>query len=186
MVVLLISGMGIGLTKIFVKRLLALIPFIALCALGLLVGSSIERFTQVVVKSTLCVAAATWLSVTTPFNELLCALKALRTPSIMVAMLAMLYRYIFVLGEEALRMQRAFVSRCPRKLSLPDAKYIGMLTGALLLRAYDRADRIYMAMLSRCFDGEFRALLTERPKVTDWLILCFFTALTFAISIALR
>ncbi|MCS7253644.1 MAG: energy-coupling factor transporter transmembrane component T [Armatimonadota bacterium] len=168
------------------KRLLAIIPFIILCALGLLVGGSFERFTQVVVKSTLCVAAATWLSLTTPFSELLAALRALRVPNIMVMMLALLYRYTFVLGEEATRMQRAFTSRCPRKLSISDARYIGMLTGALLIRAHDRADRIFMAMLSRAFDGEFRAIISKRPRSIEWLILLCFASLALAISLALR
>ncbi|MFA4016721.1 MAG: hypothetical protein RUDDFDWM_001832 [Candidatus Fervidibacterota bacterium] len=167
-------------------RLLMLIPFIVLCALGLLIGGSVDRFIQVVVKSTLCVSAATWLSLTTPFSELIHAMRKLRMPSVMVMMLSMLYRYIFVLGEEALRMQRAFLSRCPRKLSLADAKYVGMIVGSLLLRAYGRAERIYMAMLSRCFDGELRVISKESPNASEWFLLLAFAISAFALSIVVR
>ncbi|MFA4029567.1 MAG: hypothetical protein GDYSWBUE_000723 [Candidatus Fervidibacterota bacterium] len=168
------------------KRLLTIVPFVILCALGLLIGGAVERFIQVVVKSTLCVAAATWLSLTTPFTELLSALRMLRTPSLMVTMLALLYRYTYVLGEEARRMQQAFLSRCPRRLSLKDARYVGMLVGALLLRAHERADRIFTAMLSRGFNGEFRSLSAERPKPVEWLILACFALSVLAVSVALR
>jgi cobalt/nickel transport system permease protein len=171
---------------IVLARLLTLIPFIALCALGLLIGGSVDRFVQVVVKSTLCVTAMTWLSLTTPFSEIIHAMRKLRMPSTIVTMLSMLYRYIFVLGEEALRMQRAFLSRCPRKLSLADARYIGMMVGSLLLRAYDRAERIHMAMLSRCFSGEMRVISKGSPSALEWLLLIAFTALAFTLSAVMR
>lgn len=180
---LLISGVS---PRAIIGRLLTIVPFVALCALGLLVGGAFDRFVQILIKSTLCVTAATWLSLTTPFNELLAALRMLRMPSIMVTMLALLYRYTFVLGEEARRMQHAFLSRCPRRLSIRDAKYVGMLVGALLLRAHERADRIFMAMLSRGFEGEFRALNPERPKPVEWLILVCFALAAFAVSLVLR
>lgn len=180
---LLISGVS---PRAIIGRLLTIVPFVALCALGLLVGGAFDRFVQILIKSTLCVTAATWLSLTTPFSELLAALRMLRMPSIMVTMLALLYRYTFVLGEEARRMQHAFLSRCPRRLSIRDAKYVGMLVGALLLRAHERADRIFMAMLSRGFEGEFRALNPERPKPVEWLILVCFALAAFAVSLALR
>lgn len=180
---LLTSGVS---TRAIIGRLLAIVPFIALCALGLLIGGAFERFVQIVIKSTLCVAAATWLSLTTPFSELLAALRMLRMPGIMVTMLALLYRYTFVLGEEARRMQHAFLSRCPRRLYMRDARYVGMLVGALLLRAHERADRIFMAMLSRGFDGEFKALNPERPKPVEWLVLAGFALAAFAVSLMLR
>lgn len=38
------------------------------------------------------------------------------------------------------------------------ARVTGGMAGNLFLRAFERSDRIYMAMLSRGYDGEARAL----------------------------
>ncbi len=148
--------------RLFLSRFGMVLPFIGLSGLGLLLGGSPERFVQVTLKAALCVGAALWLSLTTPFPDLLAALRWLRLPSLLTTLLTFLFRYLFVLAEEAQRMARAYASRCPRRQNWRDAKVIGRIVGALLLRAYDRAERVYQAMLSRGFDGEFRTL-RSRP-----------------------
>ena len=71
--------------------------------------------------------------------------------------LLFLYRYVFVLVDEAARMVRA------RSLRVFEGggsgiKAYGPLVGHLLLRTMDRAQRVYMAMCCRGFDGEIRML----------------------------
>jgi cobalt/nickel transport system permease protein len=67
----------------------------------------------------------------------------------------MLYRYIFVLIEEAIRMLRAYTLR---SFSAKKIRYhvFKQMLGSLLLRTIDRAQRIHLAMLSRAFTGEIR------------------------------
>ena len=67
----------------------------------------------------------------------------------------MLYRYIFVLIEEAIRMLRAYTLRSflAKKIRYNIFKQI---LGNLLLRTIDRAQRIHMAMLSRAFTGDIK------------------------------
>lgn len=172
--------------RMLFMRLAVLLPFIGLCALGVLIGGSQKIFWQVVAKSSLCVIAATWLALTTPFHTLLHALKSLRAPTLIVVLLSFMYRYLFVLADEAHSMHRAYISRCPRKQDLRDATRIGKLMAALMLRAYERAERVYVAMLSRGFDGEFRLLSTAHPRWWEWMILLTFTSIVISIFVLVR
>jgi len=164
-------------------RLVPVLPFVALGALGVLLGGSKEMFLQVTVKMLLCVGAAVWLSGTTPFTQLLEALRKLKVPSLLTIMLSFMFRYLFVLAEEAIRMSRAYQSRCPRKQTLGDAENIGRLAGALMLRTYNRAERIYLAMLSRGFSGEFRTLSVQRMTFADIVFLAIFVGLVTTVFV---
>ena len=164
-------------------RLVPVLPFVALGALGVLLGGSKEMFLQVTVKMLLCVGAAVWLSGTTPFTQLLEALRKLKVPSLLTIMLSFMFRYLFVLAEEAIRMSRAYQSRCPRKQTLGDAENIGRLAGALMLRTYNRAERIYLAMLSRGFSGEFRTLSVHRMTFADIVFLAIFVGLVTTVFV---
>ena len=78
--------------------------------------------------------------------------------------LLLLYRYIFVLGEEALRMTRARSLRSFGRRGMGLRVYAQML-GQLLLRTYARAQRVYLAMLCRGFDGQVRIARRLRLRV---------------------
>jgi cobalt/nickel transport system permease protein len=64
-----------------------------------------------------------------------------------------MYRYLFVLSEEALRMVRARELRSCRNRGMGIGPLSSMV-GHLLLRTWERAERIHMAMLCRGFSGE--------------------------------
>ena len=51
------------------------------------------------------------------------------------------------------------------------ARVTGGMAGNLFLRAFERSDRIYMAMLSRGYDGEVRSAPLPPLGMTSWLIL---------------
>jgi cobalt/nickel transport system permease protein len=165
-------------------RLAPVLPFAALGAFGVLLGGSKEMFLQVTVKMLLCVGAAVWLSGTTPFTQLLEAFRKLKVPPLLTVMLSFMFRYLFVLAEEAVRMSRAYQSRCPRRQTLKDAENIGRLAGALMLRTYNRAERIYLAMLSRGFTGEFRTLSVQKLTFADIAFLAFFVGSVTVILVA--
>jgi cobalt/nickel transport system permease protein len=80
-------------------------------------------------------------------------------PEIFVSQLIFLYRYIFVLAEEAMKTVRARDMRSFGNRG-QGMKVIISLLGTLFLRTVERAERIYQAMLSRGFAGR---LQTIRP-----------------------
>jgi cobalt/nickel transport system permease protein len=106
-------------------------------------------FISAFIKSNICVAMMIVLTWTTSFSDLLAVLSRLRIPSIMLTTLALMYRYLPVLGEESRRMVRARKSRTfSAKRSLVWGS-LGTIITHLFLRSVDRAERIYLAMCAR-------------------------------------
>lgn len=113
---------------------------------------------NVLAKSWLAILAMIMLSSTTKFSKLLKGLELLRVPKILIMILSFMYRYIFVLVDEGMRMERARNSRYFGGGYLRQIKVIGNIIGLLFIRAYERGERVYQSMAARGFDGEMRAL----------------------------
>jgi cobalt/nickel transport system permease protein len=89
------------------------------------------------------------LFLTTPFHEILKALRWLRIPALAVDTLGFMYRYIFLLWEEFIAMRIAARAR-GGLLGWRKAWYAtGVITAQVCIRAFDRAERIQEAMRSR-------------------------------------
>lgn len=140
----------------------------------------VERFVSVAFKSWLSVQAAIVLAAATPFPELLQAMRAVRIPRLLVGMFGLTWRYLFVLVDEALRLLRARQARSgqsgesgrkPGGSMVWRAHMAGGMAGNLFLRAFERSDRIYVAMLSRGYDGEVRTLPLPSFSGLNWLTL---------------
>jgi cobalt/nickel transport system permease protein len=134
------------------------------------------RFLSVILRSWLSVQMAILLTATTRFPDLMHALRHLHVPNLIVAIVSFMFRYLFVLLDEAARLIRAREARSAR-LSAGEgggsiswrARVTGNMTGQLFLRSYERSDRIYNAMLARGFQGRF---ITVNPHVMqgrDWV-----------------
>jgi cobalt/nickel transport system permease protein len=137
-------------------------------------------FTSIFLRGLLCVTAAIVLIATTSVPRIAEALGALRFPRALVVQLLLLYRYLFVLMEEAGRMRRARALRAgTSKTSLRDAA--SMLT-TLLLRTIDRSEAIWRAMLARGFEGELRSQRRLSWRLSDTV----FLALVSACCVVLR
>lgn len=111
-------------------------------------------FMAVVVKSWLSVMVGGLLVATTPFSDLLAAMRSLRVPAVLLATISFMYRYLFVLVDEAMRLMTAREARSVgtgRTLAWR-ARVLGGMIGSLFIRSYERSERIYAAMLSRGFD----------------------------------
>ena len=85
------------------------------------------------------------------------------------------YRYLDVIHGEMQRLQRAAKLRGfhPRT-NLHTYKTYGHLLGMVLVRSWNRADRIKQAMELRGFTGEFHSLHELRMGGRDWAILVGF------------
>jgi len=125
---------------------------------------------NVLAKAMLCVFALLLLVSTTRFDHLLRALETLWVPRVILLILGFLYRYLFVLIDEVMHMKRARDARSvnPRRLQVRAATG---LAGVLFLRTYERAERVYQAMVARGFDGEVRVLQPFRFGRGDFAVL---------------
>ncbi len=143
-------------------------------------AEGLERFVSIALKSWLSVQVAILLAASTPFPELLQAMRAVGVPRLLVAMFGLMWRYLFVLVDEALRLIRARSARsgvstdASRKVGGSiawRARVAGGMAGNLFLRGIERSDRIYVAMLSRGYNGEVRALPLTALSRGGWLAL---------------
>jgi len=160
------------------KRSLLIIPFVLLVSIFIpflggaeVVGSynlvffdlSITKegiliFLNILVKAWLSVFALTLLTATTRFQDLLGGFQKLRLPQTFVMVLSFLYRYLFVLEDEFMRMRRARDSRNFGGSWRWKIKTVGNMFGTLFIRAYERGERVYAAMLARGFSGEVKLI----------------------------
>jgi cobalt/nickel transport system permease protein len=121
-------------------------------------------FVSILLKSWLSVQMATLLAATTTFPDLLAAMRALHVPRILTAIALLMYRYIFVLVNEAARLQRARDARSADPHGggggavVWRAQVFGGMVGNLLVRSYERSERVYAAMLARGYKGELLTL----------------------------
>ncbi len=113
---------------------------------------------NVLIKSYLSILCLILLSTTTKFPHLLKSLESLKFPQIITMIISFMYRYIFVLVDELMRMKRAKDSRTVGGNGLFHLKTLANMVGMLFLRSYERGERIYVAMVSRGFDGRARTL----------------------------
>lgn len=136
--------------RFLATRLLLLEPLVlGVAVLALLQPGGLRVFATILVKSTLCLFTMILLSNTTPFAELLVVLRRIRFPALLITTLALMYRYLFVLADEAERMQRARASRTFTKRRFAVWKTLGTVIGHLFVRSTERAERIYAAMCAR-------------------------------------
>ena len=169
------------------KRSLVIFPFVLLIAIfipffkqGEVAGSyniwlwqvsvtydGLLILANVVVKAWLSILSLILLSATTKFTELLKGLRQLGVPKVIVLILSFMYRYVFVLVDEVMRMRRARDSRNFGGSRLHQLRTIGNMIGTLFIRSYERGERIYAAMLSRGFDSNVRSLRQLSFKRVD-------------------
>lgn len=146
---------------------------VALDLLGLPVTMTdigLHRFANVMVKAWLSVWVSISLIFTTRFTSVIGAMRSLGIPLVLTSIIGLMYRYMYVLVDEARRLmtardarsafpehRRGGSARAGRGLFWR-ARITGNMIGTLFLRTYERSERIYNAMLSRGFDGEVRVL----------------------------
>ncbi|MDX2214724.1 MAG: cobalt ECF transporter T component CbiQ [Oculatellaceae cyanobacterium bins.114] len=119
---------------------------------------------SVTLKAFLSLVMLNLLVLTTSIPALLQALTALRTPPLLVAIMASMYRYIGVLAEEFSAMRRAAASRNLTGSQHWQRLVVGNTIGALFIRTYERGDRIHQAMLARGYTG-LVPLIDAAPQI---------------------
>ncbi len=169
------------------KRSLVVMPFILLIAVfipffkkGEVAGSyniwlwqvsvtynGLQVLWNILAKAWLSILSLILLTSTTKIANLLMGLEQLHMPRVMVMILSFMYRYIFILVDEVMRMKQARDSRNFGRSRLWQLQTIGNMTGTLFIRSYERGERVYAAMLARGFDGHSRTLNHTKLKPSD-------------------
>lgn len=133
---------------------------------NLVISAGWLSFLSILLKFTLTVSTALLLIATTSFPGVCHGLRQLGLPSLFVSQLSFLYRYIFVLMEETMRIVRARNMRSYGQRGKEMRTFVRII-GILFIRTIERAERIYFAMLSRGFQGDMPMLKRFHIKVVD-------------------
>ena len=106
------------------------------------------------------------------------ALRRLRVPDKLVHLLLFTARYITVFEREYRRLRRAMKARAFRpRNTLHTWRSLGYVVGMLLVRSFERAERILAAMKCRGFDGRFHGPDSAALAPRDWAFAALWAAL---------
>ena len=186
---------------VIIKRSLTIIPFVLVIAVFIpffkqgdvvagfnLLGwqisvtrQGLEVLAVIMARAWLSISALILLTSTTRMVDLLNGLDRLHLPRVLVMIVSFMYRYLFVLVDEAMRLKQA---RDNRNFGsghiLRQISTVGRMAGTLFIRSYERGERVYAAMLSRGYNGKMPAVNTLAFTRADLFFgLVFGTAVIF-------
>jgi cobalt/nickel transport system permease protein len=124
---------------------------------------------NILAKGTVGVLASLLLAATTQQRDLIIGLDRLRAPAVVTQIAMFMLRYVEVLAAEARRMRIARLSRGYDPRFLWQAYGFATGVGSLFLRAFERGERVHLAMLSRGYAGRIPPLYGAGASVTGWL-----------------
>jgi cobalt/nickel transport system permease protein len=151
-------------------RAALVLPFSLAAGAVCWLGGDPARGLGLVLKSYLSALAVLTVVSTTPLPTLLRGLEMLGAPRFLLMVAQFLYRYLFVISEEAQHMRCAAVSRCLVRGTGGFRAAAGALA-VLFARSYARAAEIHRAMLARSFPGRFFTLNALRFRTSDAVFL---------------
>lgn len=177
---MLLFALGDIPVRFILKKLILVSPFVVFVGIfnpildtsvmhdiyGIGISGGWISFISLLIKFMLTISAALLLIATTSFIGVCHGLQRLALPQIFVSQLLFLYRYIFVLMDEAMKIIRARDMRSFGNRGKGLRVFINM-TGMILIRTIERSERIYSAMLSRGFDGRLGTVKRYSVSLSD-------------------
>ena len=174
-----------AVVNVFILFLWLFIPFsmpgAPLLVLGPLTATDagVRLALLLTVKSNAILLSLTALMATIEVQDLGPAMQRLKVPEKLCHILLFTYRYVFVIHREYLTMRQAMQARGfkPRTNRHTYRSYAWLL-GMLLVRSWDRAERVHAAMRCRGFRGRFYSLARFDASGRDrtFLALCLLAA----------
>lgn len=139
---------------------------------------------QLILTALAAVSCLYFLSFTTPVPDILEVLKKLRTPSLLIELMLLIYRFIFVLMSTASAITVSQNCRLGNKNLKTALKSFGMMGSVLMIRAVSRSGKLYDSMEARCYDGEIKVLSeTNPPRKKAVLGIVIFDSLLFLFAL---
>ena len=152
---------GLPALAVLARACLVLAFSLSFALLSWIAGDPV-RAVSLVVKSYLSGLAVLLLTATTPLPAQLLAIQRLGAPRPIALTIQFLYRYLFLLVEQAQAMRVAALCRGGATRSAG----AGILA-SLFQRSYERANGIQQAMLARGFNGAWPVLYIQEFRPAD-------------------
>ena len=176
LIVALVVAGRIGV-RVLGVRLLAATPFLLAAATAPVLSSWLGEGLDVqglglsmIFRAAAAITLLTVLLETTAAEELLTAMRRLRAPRAVSAVVVLTYRYLFLLFEEWRRMGSARACRSAGPLNIPRTGFYARQFALVFLRAWERAERVEAAMEVRGFNGELPVRSRSSLTTADWAL----------------
>jgi cobalt ECF transporter T component CbiQ len=134
----------------------------------------------IVIRVATSISLVVLLTLTTPWAELLAALRALRVPRMFILVTGMAYRYLFQLLDSVTDMYTARKSRMVGRDTdvVAGRAFVGASAGALFGKAHALSEEVYSAMIARGYNGNARTINRFRLRAHDlfWVAGCVVAA----------
>lgn len=122
-----------------------------------------------------------FLAFTTPMTEIFGVLQQVRIPPILVELAMLMYRFIFLFMDEAVKMRQAQKTRMGYSNWKSSLRCLGMLGGNLFIRTWFQGEKVHMAMESRGYNGTMKTMAKcEFPGSLNVILLISFELLLLA------
>ncbi|MCE5193916.1 MAG: cobalt ECF transporter T component CbiQ [Nitrospiraceae bacterium] len=168
------------------KKVLIVSPFVILVGIfnpildkremyqifGISLSAGWVSFFSIILKFFLAITSALLLIATTSFPRVCYGLRKLGVPQIFISQMLFLYRYMFVLADETMKIIRGREMRTFEKNKI-NIKAFAQMISIIFIRTLERAERIYKAMLARGFNGEINIERKYKFNSYDMLFIVF-------------
>jgi cobalt/nickel transport system permease protein len=141
-----------------------------------LTAEGLESGGLVVMRVAVSISLVVLLTLTTPWQRLLAALRSLFVPTVVILVLSTAYRYLFHLltaVEDTYTARRARTVGADTDIR-SSRRFVAASAGALFGKAHTLSEEVYLAMLARGFTGRVRTLAVPRLRRRDgvWCLAC--------------
>jgi cobalt ECF transporter T component CbiQ len=119
---------------------------------------------------------------TTPFQEIIRALKVLKVPDSFLIIITLCYKYIFIFSKTVEDMHLAKKSRIVRELNHAEAReWIAGRMAFIFRKARLRCEEVFKAMIGRGFSDSIKFYGFTKMRMADWYaaIFLFFAGILF-------
>lgn len=162
--------------KIIAKKLIIAMPLVlSIVIVNIFIDPSIYQIIKSIMlisKTILTVFGGLLLLASTGMNNIVIGLKKLHVPNIFIMQLSMIYRYIIVMIEEALKIKNAYSLRSSSNKGI-DILDFGLILGRMLLKTIDKGENVYKAMKLRNYNSNLYIYNEKKINYKDILYLVF-------------
>jgi len=172
------------------KTYAAALPFILLASVSVFLFTGWRNGLLMLARTSSCILPLIVLVSGTETFELFSGLRRLHVPALLTSLLMLTYRYILLLSDELARMavaRRARGFRGGRNLlDRHGFKVLSNTAGMVLVRASDRADRVFEGLRSRGFERDMGGWRDSRFGASGFsFAVCFATVSVLLASLQL-
>lgn len=123
-----------------------------------------QQASEVLMRAIALTSCLYFMLLTVPFVEILRVLRQLRCPSLMIELLALMYRFIFMLAATATELATAQRSRGGYLTWRRRLRSLGIIVSQLIVRTLETYRELSLGLQSRGFTGELRVWHQRRHK----------------------